>query len=220
MSETVKDRPFEVHSTDFDVFRNDLLDVPEEACSGDIECATRDILQAIGEDVNREGLLDTPARVSRAYAELTAGYHVDPVRLINNAIFDVNYDEMVIVRDIDFYSLCEHHMLPFLGQVSVGYIPDGKVIGLSKIPRIVEMFARRLQVQERMTKEIAEFLDETLHPLGVAVVAEGLHMCAAMRGVKKANARMVTSAMLGSFETSPTTRNEFFGHIGREHVGF
>jgi GTP cyclohydrolase I len=220
MSETVKDRPFEVHSTDFDVFRNDLLDVPEEACSGDIECATRDILQAIGEDVNREGLLDTPARVSRAYAELTAGYHVDPVRLINNAIFDVSYDEMVIVRDIDFYSLCEHHMLPFLGQVSVGYIPDGKVIGLSKIPRIVEMFARRLQVQERMTKEIAEFLDETLHPLGVAVVAEGLHMCAAMRGVKKANARMVTSAMLGSFETSPTTRNEFFGHIGRGHVGF
>ena len=220
MSENVKNRPFEIHPADFDVFRNDLLDVPEEACSGDIECATRDILQAIGEDVNREGLLDTPARVSRAYAELTAGYHVDPVRLINNAIFDVSYDEMVIVRDIDFYSLCEHHMLPFLGQVSVGYIPDGKVIGLSKIPRIVEMFARRLQVQERMTMEIAEFLDETLHPLGVAVVAEGLHMCAAMRGVKKANARMVTSAMLGSFEKSQTTRIEFFGHIGRGHVGF
>jgi GTP cyclohydrolase I len=144
---------------------------------------------------------------------------VDPVRLINDAVFDVNYNEMVIVRDIDFYSLCEHHLLPFLGQVSMGYIPDGKMIGLSKIPRIVEMFARRLQVQERMTQEIAEFLDETLHPLGVAVVAEGLHMCAAMRGVKKANARMVTSAMLGTFKESQTTRNKFFGHLGREHVG-
>ena len=164
--------------------------------------------------------MDTPARVSRAYTELTAGHHVDPVRLINDAVFDINYNEMVIVRDIDFYSLCEHHLLPFLGQVSVGYIPDGKMIGLSKIPRIVEMFARRLRVQERMTQEIAEFLDETLHPLGVAVVAEGLHMCAAMRGVKKANARMVTSAMLGSFKESQTTRNEFFGHLGREHVGF
>ena len=220
MSNTLEVRPLQIRPADFDVFRNDLLDVPAEACSGDIECATRDILQAIGEDVNREGLLNTPARVSRAYAELTAGYHVDPVRLINDALFDVSYDEMVIVRDIDFYSLCEHHLLPFLGQVNVGYVPDGKVIGLSKIPRIVEMFARRLQVQERMTQEIAEFLDETLHPLGVAVVAEGLHMCAAMRGVKKANARMATSAMLGSFKKSQTTCNEFFGHIGRDHVGF
>jgi GTP cyclohydrolase I len=220
MSDTSDARPFAIRPADFDVFRNDLLDVPEEACSGDIECATRDILRAIGEDVNREGLLRTPERVSRAYAELTAGYHVDPVRLINEAVFDVNYDEMVIVRNIDFYSLCEHHLLPFLGQVDVAYIPNGKVIGLSKIPRIVEMFARRLQVQERMTQEIAEFLEETLHPLGVAVVAEGLHMCAAMRGVKKANARMVTSAMLGIFKEDQTTRSEFFGHIGREHVGF
>ena len=220
MSEISEARPLKIRPADFDVFRNDLLDVPEQACSGDIECATRDILRAIGEDVNREGLLDTPARVARAYAELTAGYHVDPGRLINDAVFDVNYDEMVIVRDIDFYSLCEHHLLPFLGQVDVAYIPDGKVIGLSKTPRIVEMFARRLQVQERMTMDIAEFLDETLHPLGVAVVAEGLHMCAAMRGVKKANARMVTSAMLGTFKENQTTRSEFFGHIGREHVGF
>jgi len=220
MSDTSEAHPLVVRPADFDVFRNDLLDIPEQACSGDIECAARDILYAIGEDVNREGLLNTPARVARAYAELTAGYHVDPVRLINGAVFDVNYDEMVIVRDIDFYSLCEHHLLPFLGQVDVAYIPNGKVIGLSKIPRIVEMFARRLQVQERMTQEIAEFLDQTLHPLGVAVVAEGLHMCAAMRGVKKANARMVTSAMVGTFKTSQATRNEFFGHIGREHVGF
>ncbi len=220
MSDETEVRPLVVRPSDFDVFRNDLLDVPQEACSGDIECATRDILRAIGEDVNREGLLNTPARVARAYVELTAGYHVDPVRLINDAVFDVNYDEMVVVRDIDFYSLCEHHLLPFLGKVDVAYIPNGKVIGLSKIPRIVEMFARRLQVQERMTQEIAQFLDETLHPLGVAVVAEGLHMCAAMRGVKKANARMVTSAMIGTFKTNPTTRSEFFGHIGRELVGF
>jgi GTP cyclohydrolase I len=149
------------------------------------------------------------------YTELTAGYHVDPVRMINDAIFDVEYDEMVIVRNIDYYSLCEHHMLPFLGQAHVAYLPAGKVIGLSKIPRIVEMFARRLQVQERMTQEIAEFLQDTLHPQGVAVVAEGFHMCAAMRGVKKANARMVTSAMLGSFKTSQSTRNEFFSHIER-----
>jgi GTP cyclohydrolase I len=220
MSQIVEERARRIRPSDFDVFRNELLDVPDEACSDDIECATRDILQAIGEDVDREGLLDTPARVARAYAELTAGYHVDPVRLINDAVFDVNYDEMVIVRDIDYYSLCEHHLLPFLGQIDVGYIPDGKVIGLSKIPRIVEMFARRLQVQERLTQEIAEFLDETLNPLGVAVVAEGLHMCAAMRGVKKANARMVTSAMRGTFKEKQTVRNEFFGHIGREHVGF
>jgi GTP cyclohydrolase IA len=219
MSESAS-RPLAVRPTDYDVFRNDLLDLPDEACSGEIECATLDILRAIGEDANREGLVDTPKRVARAYAELTAGYHVDPVRLINEAIFDVTYDEMVIVRDIDFYSLCEHHLLPFLGQVDVAYIPDGKVIGLSKIPRVVEMFARRLQVQERMTQEIAQFLDEALHPLGVAVVVEGLHMCAAMRGVKKANARMVTSAMIGTFKTNQATRNEFLTHIGREHGGF
>jgi GTP cyclohydrolase I len=202
-----------IHPADYDVFRNDIFDVPEQACTFDIECAVRDILEAIGEDVNREGLVHTPGRVARMYEELTAGYHVDPVHLINDAIFDVNYDQMVIVRDIDFYSLCEHHVLPFLGQAHVAYIPDGKVIGLSKIPRIVEMFARRLQVQERMTQQIAEFLDETLRPLGVAVVAEGLHMCAAMRGVKKANARMVTSAMLGTFKENPTTRKEFFDNI-------
>jgi len=140
--------------------------------------------------------------------------------MINDAIFDVDYDEMVLVRDIDFYSLCEHHMLPFIGQVHVAYVPDGKVIGLSKIPRIVEMFARRLQVQERMTQQIAEFLDETLHPQGVAVVVEGMHMCAAMRGVKKANARMSTSAMLGIFKKNQVTRNEFLEHISRGHVSF
>ncbi len=211
-------QPMQIVPSDYDVFRNDLLDVPAQECTGEIECAVVMILEAIGEDPTREGLLRTPNRVARMYEELTAGYHVDPVRLINDALFDVNYDEMVIVKDIDYYSLCEHHMLPFMGKVHVAYIPNGKVIGLSKIPRIVEMFARRLQVQERMTKQIAEFLDETLHPQGVAVVAEGLHMCAAMRGVKKANARMSTSAMLGSFKESQATRNEFLAHIGRRPV--
>ena len=204
-----------VEPSDFDAFRNELVDVAEQECTGDIECAVRDILVAIGEDPEREGLVRTPNRIARMYGELTAGYHVDPVRLINDAVFDVKYDEMVIVRDIDFYSLCEHHMLPFLGRAHVAYIPDGKVIGLSKIPRIVEMYARRLQVQERMTRQIADFLQETLQPLGVAVVCEGVHMCASMRGVKKANARMVTSAMLGNFETSRATRSEFFAHLER-----
>jgi GTP cyclohydrolase I len=210
--------PLVVKPGDYDVFRNDLLDIPEQECTGDIECAVRDILASIGEDVEREGLLRTPNRVARMYEELTAGYHVDPERLINDAIFDVEYDEMVIVREIDYYSMCEHHMLPFLGRAHVAYIPDGKVIGLSKIPRIVEMFARRLQVQERMTQQIAGFLEETLHPKGVAVVCEGVHMCAAMRGVKKANARMVTSAMLGTFKKNQATRSEFFAHIERGDV--
>jgi GTP cyclohydrolase I len=194
--------------------------MPQAECSDEIECAVGMILEAIGEDPEREGLLKTPGRVSRMYEELTAGYHVDPERLINGAVFNVQYNEMVLVRDIDYYSLCEHHMLPFLGKAHVAYIPDGKVIGLSKIPRIVEMFARRLQVQERMTQQIADFLQETLHPQGVAVVIEGLHMCAAMRGVKKANARMTTSAMIGQFKTDHAIRSEFFEHIGRNAVSF
>jgi GTP cyclohydrolase I len=203
----------------YDVFRNDLLDMPQQECSDEIECAVGMILEAIGEDPTREGLLNTPGRVSRMYEELTAGYHVDPERLINGALFDVEYNEMVVVRDIDYYSLCEHHMLPFLGRAHVAYMPDRKVIGLSKIPRIVEMYARRLQVQERMTQQIAEFLDETLHPKGVAVVVQGMHMCAAMRGVKKSNARMSTSAMLGVFKADQTLRAEFFEHIGRGATG-
>lgn len=214
------DKPLEVTPSYYDVFRNDLLDVEEQECHDDIECAVGMILEAIGEDPTREGLVKTPSRVSRMYEELTAGYHVDPERLINDAIFDVEYNEMVIVRDIDFYSLCEHHILPFMGRAHVAYIPNGKVIGLSKIPRIVEMYARRLQVQERMTQQIAQFLDETLHPQGVAVVVQGLHMCAAMRGVKKANARMSTSAMLGKFKDDPSIRAEFFEHIGRTAVDF
>lgn len=181
-----------------------------------IEAAVRTILHAIGEQPEREGLLKTPARVARMYAEVTAGYHIDPEALINDAVFSVDYDEMVLVKDIDFYSMCEHHMLPFMGKVHVAYIPDGKVIGLSKIPRIVEMYARRLQVQERMTVQIADFLDHALRPQGVAVVAEGLHMCAVMRGVKKANARMTTSAMRGVFRNDATTRAEFMSHVNRD----
>jgi GTP cyclohydrolase I len=181
----------------------------------DIEAAVREILLDIGENPDREGLLKTPDRVARMYDELTAGYHTDPVKLINGALFDVDYDEMVIVKDIDFYSLCEHHMLPFFGRVHIAYVPDGKVVGLSKIPRIVEMFARRLQVQERMTRQIADFIQEVLHPKGVAVVIEGAHMCSMMRGVKKANATMTTSAMLGSFRESSKTRAEFMGHVAR-----
>ncbi|MEI8165902.1 MAG: GTP cyclohydrolase I FolE, partial [Chloroflexales bacterium] len=183
-----------------------------------IEAAVRSILTGIGEQPDREGLLNTPSRVANMYAELTAGYHVDPVALINDAIFTVDYDEMVLVKHIDFYSLCEHHLLPFMGQVHVAYIPQGKVVGLSKIPRIVEMFARRLQVQERMTVQIADFINAQLQPKGVAVVAEGTHLCSVMRGVKKANASMVTSAMRGIFRDDQKTRAEFMAHIGRSRT--
>lgn len=180
-----------------------------------IESSIAQILRAIGEDPEREGLKRTPERVARMYNELMGGYRLDPVALVNDAIFQVTYDEMVIVRDIEFYSLCEHHMLPFMGRAHVAYMPDGCVIGLSKIPRIVDMFARRLQVQERMTRQIAEFIDNLLHPRGVAVVVEGLHLCATMRGVRKHDARMTTSAMLGAFRSSIATRQEFLDNISR-----
>jgi GTP cyclohydrolase I len=177
--------------------------------------AISQLLTAVGEDPNRQGLRNTPLRVARMYSELLSGYWVDPEALVNGALFDESYDEMVIVRDIEFYSLCEHHMLPFLGRAHVAYFPNGKVIGLSKIPRIVDMFARRLQVQERMTREIAEFIDNLLHPHGVAVVVEGLHLCATMRGVKKHDARMTTSAMYGAFRKNLATRQEFLENISR-----
>lgn len=180
-----------------------------------IEDAVRDILTTVGEDPQREGLQRTPERVARMYDELLAGYHVDPVALVNEALFDVEYDEMIVVKDIEFFSLCEHHMLPFYGRAHVAYIPSEKVIGLSKIPRIVEMFARRLQVQERMTQEIAALIQQILEPQGVGVVVEGAHMCSMMRGVKKEGARMVTSAMLGNFKDNPKTRNEFMEHLRR-----
>ena len=173
------------------------------------------MLEAFGEDPEREGLQRTPDRVARMYEELLAGYRVDPVALVNDALFEVEYDEMVIVRDIEFYSLCEHHMLPFIGRAHVAYIPRGRVIGLSKIPRIVDMFSRRLQVQERMTRQVADFIQELLHPQGVAVVVEALHMCSMMRGVRKHDARMTTSAMLGGFRTGLATRMEFLDNISR-----
>lgn len=180
-----------------------------------IENATTEILTAVGEDPGREGLLKTPGRVARMYDELLSGYRTDPQKLINDALFTVDYSDMVIVRDIEFSSLCEHHMLPFIGHAHVAYIPKGKVVGLSKIPRVVDMFARRLQVQERMTRQIADFLNEVLEPAGVAVVVEGIHMCAMMRGVKKADSSMTTSAMLGVFAENATTRGEFMGHLAR-----
>ncbi|TAL12080.1 MAG: GTP cyclohydrolase I FolE [Chloroflexota bacterium] len=180
-----------------------------------VEEAVRDILLEIGEDPDRDGLIGTPDRVHRMYAELTAGYHVDPDRLVNGAIFEVDYSEMVVVKDIPFYSLCEHHLLPFFGTASVAYIPRGRVIGLSKIPRIVEMYARRLQIQERMTQEIADFLDARLDPQGVGVVVEANHLCAVMRGIRKPGTVMTTSAVLGLFRSRDRTRAEFFSHLDR-----
>jgi GTP cyclohydrolase I len=180
-----------------------------------IETSVSQILTAVGEDPAREGLQKTPARVARMYAELLEGYRLDPAALINDAIFDVRYDEMVIVRDIEFYSLCEHHMLPFIGRAHVAYIPNGKVLGLSKIPRVVDMYARRLQVQERLTRQIADFLSDLLKPQGVAVVVEAMHLCSMMRGVKKHDARMVTSAMHGAFRANLATREEFLQNIAR-----
>lgn len=176
---------------------------------------TYDLLKAVGEDPEREGLKNTPDRVARMYTELLSGYGMDPERIINGALFNINYDEMVLVRDIEFYSLCEHHMLPFIGRAHVAYLPAGKVIGLSKIPRIVDMYARRLQVQERMTRQIADILQATLEPQGVAVVVEGMHLCSMMRGVKKHDARMTTSAMHGAFRANLATRQEFLDNISR-----
>jgi GTP cyclohydrolase I len=200
--------------SDFD----DTLENPEwkEYFDQDsIQLAISNVLTAIGENPKREGLKNTPQRVARMYAELLAGYRTDPVALVNGAVFEVSYDEMVIVRDIEFYSMCEHHLLPFMGRVHVAYIPSGKVIGLSKIPRIVDMYARRLQVQERMTRQIADFIRDVLKPQGVAVVVEGLHLCTMMRGVKKHDARMTTSAMHGAFRTNLATRQEFLDNISR-----
>ncbi len=183
--------------------------------TGRVEIAVREILMEIGEDPDRQGLVGTPDRVHRMYAELTAGYHVDPDRLLNGAVFDVDYSEMVVVKDIPFYSLCEHHMLPFFGTAAVAYIPKGRVIGLSKIPRIVEMYGRRLQVQERLTQQVASFLMERLDPQGVGVVVEATHLCAVMRGIRKPGTVMTTSAVLGLFRTRDRTRAEFFAHLER-----
>ena len=173
----------------------------------------RSILIKIGEDPNRDGLLNTPLRVSQSLQFLTSGYRMNEDDLLNKALFDVAYDEMVIVRDIELFSLCEHHLLPFFGKCHVGYIPDGRVIGLSKIPRLVDMYARRLQVQERLTTQIAETIDQKIRPRGVAVVIEAQHLCMIMRGVEKQNSVAVTSSMLGVFKDNQNTRNEFLNLV-------
>ena len=177
------------------------------------------LLVELGEDPSREGLVRTPKRVEKALKFLTSGYQADVDEMLNGALFHVDYSEMVIVRDIDFYSLCEHHLLPFFGRCHVAYIPNGRVIGLSKIPRIVEMFARRLQLQERMTNQIAETIKSKVNPLGVAVVCEGTHLCMAMRGVEKQNSYTITSAMLGAFRDHARTRMEFLELLKHKSPG-
>jgi GTP cyclohydrolase I len=199
-------------------FDDDVDELIFASANVDIETAKKailELLRAIGEDPEREGLKNTPDRVARMYRELFSGYDANPEKIINGALFNINYDEMVLVRDIEFYSLCEHHMLPFLGRAHVAYIPAGRVIGLSKIPRIVDMYARRMQVQERMTRQIADLLQQTLVPQGVAVVVEAVHLCSMMRGVKKHDARMTTSAMHGAFRANLATRQEFLDNISR-----
>ena len=173
----------------------------------------RSILTELGEDPKRDGLVRTPERVDRSLRYLTSGYNKSADELLNGALFDVAYDEMVIVKDIEVFSLCEHHLLPFFGECHVAYIPNGKVIGLSKIPRLVDMFARRLQVQERLTTQIAETIREKIHPKGVAVVIEAQHLCMIMRGVEKQNSVAVTSSMLGGFKENQNTRNEFLSLV-------
>jgi len=183
-----------------------------------IEKYVKTLLSEIGEDPDRQGLRETPGRVARAYEFLTQGYRQDINAVLNDAIFDEKYDEMVIVKDIDFYSMCEHHLLPFYGKVHVAYIPDGKIVGLSKIPRIVDVFSQRLQVQERMTQEIADTLDSFLSPRGVAVVVEAYHMCMMMRGVQKQNSITTTSAMHGIFTEDARTRSEFLNLINLKRI--
>jgi GTP cyclohydrolase I len=204
----------------------DQLLIPDEMADGfkdgpvlTAECkvvvanAVAHILRAVGEDLQREGLRDTPARVARLYDEILVGYKVDPAALLNNAMFEVDYREMVVVGDIDFWSMCEHHLLPIFGKADVGYVPRDKVVGLSKIPRVVDAFARRLQVQERMTRQIAELLHDLINPMGVGVVIRATHLCMSMRGAKKANAHMRTAYLMGTFLSDEKTRAEFLNSI-------
>ncbi len=183
-----------------------------------VQSLVGDLLKEIGEDPKREGLKSTPKRVAKAYEFLTSGYNKSITEVLNGAVFNEKYDEMVLVKNIDFYSLCEHHMLPFYGKVHVAYIPNGKIVGLSKIPRIVEVFARRLQVQERMTQQIADTINEYLEPLGVAVVSEAFHMCMMMRGVEKQNSSATSSAMHGTFKEDARTRTEVLNLISSKNI--
>ena len=175
---------------------------------------TNSLLREIGEDPTREGLIKTPSRVSKAWSFFSRGYNQNIDEIVNNAIFNEDAKDMVVVRDVEFFSLCEHHLLPFFGKAHVGYLPNGRVVGLSKIPRIIDMFSRRLQVQERLTRQIAETIKDVLEPIGVAVIMEGQHMCMQMRGVEKQNSLATTSSMLGKFRESDRTRTEFLSIIG------
>jgi GTP cyclohydrolase I len=194
--------------------------MPQKSEHGDIAVRMREILADLGEDPAREGLIRTPERAEKALKFLTSGYQTNIDQIVNGALFKVKYDEMVIVRDIEFFSLCEHHMLPFFGKIHVGYLPTDRVIGLSKIPRIVDMFARRLQVQERLTQEIAETLQTVLEPKGVGVICEARHFCMMMRGVEKQHSGTVTSAMLGAFRNHKETRDEFLSLVSNRSSAF
>jgi GTP cyclohydrolase I len=180
-----------------------------------IEAIVAELLQELGEDPRREGLLRTPGRVARSFEFFTQGYRLDPQKILNDAVFEESYNEMLIVKDIDFFSLCEHHLLPFFGRAHVAYVPNGRIVGLSKVARLVEMYSRRLQVQERLTNEIAHVIEKVLQPRGVAVILEAQHLCMMMRGVQKQNSYAISSAMLGEFESDPKTRGEFVQLIRR-----
>src|SRR3954467_221162 len=194
--------------------RSKVVEIQAKGVNGAIADNLRQILEALGEDPDREGLLRTPVRSEKALRYLTSGYTADISQLVNGALFDVKYDELVIVRDIEFFSMCEHHLLPFFGKMHVAYLPDSKVIGLSKIPRIVDVFARRFQIQERLTQEVAEMIQELLQPRGVGVICEARHFCMMMRGVEKQHSGAMTSAMLGEFRNNRETRNEFLSLVG------
>jgi GTP cyclohydrolase I len=192
-----------------------VIDIQSKASSASIASHVKEILKGLGEDPERDGLLSTPERSEKALRYLTSGYSVDVQQVVNGALFDVKYDEVVIVRDIEFFSLCEHHLLPFFGKMHVAYLPDQKVIGLSKIPRLVDAFARRLQIQERLTQQIAETIQELVSPIGVGVICEARHFCMMMRGVEKQHSGAITSAMLGAFRDNKETRNEFLSLVGQ-----
>jgi GTP cyclohydrolase IA len=191
-----------------------VIEIKRKPPQGTIAPHMREVLRQLGEDPERDGLVNTPQRVEKALRYLTSGYSANLDQIVNGALFDVKYDEVVIVRDIEFFSMCEHHMLPFFGKVHVAYLPDKKVIGLSKLPRIVDVFARRLQIQERLTQEVAETLQNLIQPRGVAVICEARHFCMMMRGVEKQHSGAITSAMLGAFRDNQETRNELLSLIG------
>jgi GTP cyclohydrolase IA len=195
------------------VSKTTRIEIPEAEGTGRIADLVREILVQVGENLEREGLLRTPERFEKALRFLTSGYNQDPEKLLNGAMFSVSYDEMVVVKDIEFYSLCEHHMLPFFGKCHVAYIPNKKVVGLSKVARLVNMYARRLQIQERLTSQIAQTISEQLNPQGVGVIVEARHLCMVMRGVEKQRSEAVTSAMLGVFRENKQTRDEFLSLV-------